>query len=192
MCAACTEAKRLPRLLAGIRESVPKRFRWAFDATPETLRGRVRASDEFIARGLANPPNADVVFFGDTAAGKTSLAVAMLDAWVRHDPAERKGARFVESYWLAGARARHPLGQGEAPAVLDAMCAPLLVLDDVGSEADDRRNVIADVIFHRHNEELPTWITTGFSAEQLMARYGSQVLRRILENGKRVQLVVKP
>jgi hypothetical protein len=192
MCAACAEAKRLPRLLGPMRESVPKRFRWAFDAKPDALRGRVRASEEFIARGLANPPSSDVLFFGDTAAGKTSFAVAMLDAWVRQSPEERRGARFVESYWLAGARARHPLGQGEAPAVIDAMQATLLVLDDLGSEADDRRNVLADVIFHRHNEELPTWITTGFAAEQLMARYGSQVLRRLLENGKRVALGSKP
>lgn len=191
-CQECTAAQQRTARLAPMRESVPKRFRWAFEATPETLRGRVRASDEFIARGLANPPGADVVFFGDTAAGKTSFAVAMLDAWVRQDPDERHEARFVESYWLAGARARHPLGQGEAPAVIDAMNAALLVVDDLGSESDDRRNVLVDVIFHRHNEELPTWITTGFSVEQLMARYGSQVLRRILEAGKRVTLGAKP
>jgi DNA replication protein DnaC len=191
-CDDCRRAKRTAQALEPVRGSVPKRFRWTFDATVEKLRGRVRASDEFIARGLANPPSSDAVFFGDTAAGKTSLAVAMLDAWVRRDPDERKGARFVESYWLAGARARHPLGQGEAPAVIEAMEAGLLVVDDLGSEADDRRNVLADVIFHRHNEELPTWITTGFTAEQLVARYGSQVLRRVLENGKRVTLGAKP
>lgn len=187
-CEACRYAERRSRALVPMRASVPKRFRWAFDATVDALRGRVKAPDELITRGLASPPGTDLTFTGDTAAGKTSFAVAMLDAFVRLDPEPRTGALFVEAYWLAGARARHPLGQGEAPQVLAAMQASLLVVDDLGSEVDDRRNVLADVIFARHNEELPTWITTGFTAEQLVGRYGSQILRRLIEQGKRVQL----
>jgi hypothetical protein len=35
------------------------------------------------------------------------------------------------------------------------------------------------------------WITSGFAVEQLMGRYGSQVIRRILENAKRVELGAK-
>lgn len=187
-CRDCWRTEKNRQALDPMRGSVPKRFRWAFDATTDALRGRVKASDEFIARGLASPPSGDMVLYGDTAMGKTSFAVAMLDAWVRQDPEQRAGARFFEAYWLAGARARHPLGQGESPEVLAAMNASMLLLDDVGSETDDRRNVVADIIFHRHNEELPTWITTGFTAEQLVGRYGSQVLRRILEHGKGVKL----
>lgn len=186
-CRDCWRASKLETALAPMRESVPKRFRWAMSGGPE-LGQRVKASPDLVARALKAPPSGDMLLHGDTATGKTSLVVAMLDAWVRQDPEQRAGARFVESYWLAGARARHALGQGEAPAVTSAMKATLLVLDDLGSESDDRRNVIADVVFHRHNEELPTWITTGFTVEQLVNRYGSQVIRRIVEQGKRVEL----
>lgn len=187
-CRACSEAASLLEVLKPMRASIPKRFRWALGAEPSVLRGRVRISEEAIARALAAPPSTDMLLMGDTAAGKTSLVVAMLDAWVRQDTYNRKGARFVEAYWLAGTRGRHPLGQGEAPLVTEAMEASLLVLDDLGSEIGDHRNVIADVIFSRHNDELPTWITTGWTPEQLMERYGSQIVRRIVEHGKRVTL----
>lgn len=190
-CEPCLKTERDEAAAAPALASVPKRFRWALGATPETLLDRVKSSRELVARALANPPTGDMVLQGDTAMGKTSLAVAMFGAWLRQEPQARGGARFVDAFWLAGAKARHPLGQGEAPEVLAAMKAPMLLLDDLGSETDDRRNVIAEVIFHRHNEELPTWITTGFAPEQLMARYGSQVLRRLLENAKRVELGAK-
>jgi DNA replication protein DnaC len=187
-CSACAEADRLAAAVAPVHASVPKHFRWALGASADVLAERVKAPRSLIERALANPPAGDMVLHGDTAVGKTSLAVAMLDRYVLQAPAERTGARLFEAYWLAGARARHALGQGEAPIVEAAMRASLLVLDDVGSEIDDRRNVIADVIFRRHNEDLPTWITTGFTPEQLMGRYGSQVLRRIVEHAKRVEL----
>lgn len=190
-CDDCTNADRDEASIAPVHASVPKRFRWALGATPDVLLERVRASRELVTRALMNPPTGDMVLQGDTAVGKTSLVVAMLDAFVRRDPAQRTGARLVEAFWLAGAKARHALGHGEAPEVEAAMKASLLVLDDLGSETDDRRNVISEVIFRRHNEDLPTWITTGFTPEQLMARYGSAVLRRLLENAKRVELGAK-
>jgi hypothetical protein len=191
-CRDCWKAEKIADLIGPFRDGIPKRFRWAFDATAATMKPRVKASDELIARALANPPSGDLTLFGDTAMGKTSLAVAMLDAWVRQDPEARHGARFAESWWLVGARGRHPLGRGEAPEVEDAVEAPLLVIDDLGSEQDDGRGVMQFVIFKRHNAELPTWITTGFNPEQLMARYGNQVIRRLVEHGKRVQLGGKP
>lgn len=187
-CHRCRDAELLAAALLPMRTSIPKRFRWAFEASTGTLRGRVRGTDELISRALANPPSVDMMLIGDTAMGKTSLAVAMLDAWVRQKPFQRSGARFVESWWLAGAKARHPLGQGESPDIIAAQEATLLVIDDLGSESEDRRGVLAEVIFERHNNELPTWITTGFAATELMGRYGSQVIRRIVEHGKSVTL----
>lgn len=189
-CRECWQAEKRLLALGPMQDSVPKRFRWALSASGIIFE-RVKATEALIARAQANPPSGDMILHGDTGSGKTSLVVAMLDAWVKQDIDQRAGARFVESYWLSGARARHALGQGEAPPVVAAMTATLLVLDDLGSESDDRRNVISDVIFHRHNEELPTWITTGFSVDQLMARYGSAVIRRIVEHGKVVELGAK-
>jgi DNA replication protein DnaC len=134
---------------------------------------------------------------GPTGAGKTSLAVAMLDAWVRLVPRKRKGSLFVEAAWLARSRARHKLGDGESPLVAQALSAPLLLLDDLGQEREDRDGCITDVVYGRSNADLPTWVTCGLATkdqtleaftEALSRRYDGGFVRRIIETGKRVRL----
>lgn len=189
-CDACRAKAKFVAALGKLRDAVPDRFHWCLTQEPDVdlVGARVKASPELVRRALERPPTGDMMLVGDTSAGKTSLAVAMLVAWVRQDPDARAAARFAESWWLAGAAARHPLGQGEAPDITAAKRAPLLVIDDLGSEIDDRRGVIAEVVFQRHNKTLPMWVTTGFDTDYLVGRYGSQVVRRIIELGKLVKL----
>lgn len=193
-CDACRAKARIDGLLAPTVQSIPRRFDWVIGAGLDLLSRRIRCSPEVLRRGIESPPSSWLCFVGQTGTGKTSLAIAMLDAWVRRNPEERTGAIFLEAAWLARARARHRLGEGEAPTVAAAMRAPLLVLDDLGSEREDRDGCITDVIYERHNAELPTWITCGLAttfddlAEVLARRYDSGFMRRVLESGKRVQL----
>jgi hypothetical protein len=200
ICQVCWEADLTAGLLKPTRDSIPPHFRWALDATPEKLTGRVQASPELLRRGLANPPSKGLLLLGGTGAGKTSLAVAMLDAWVRQEPRERKGALFVEAGPLSRARARHRLGADEAPMVLAAMNAPLLVLDDLGSEREDRDGCIAEVVWHRTNHDRPLWVTCGLGsndqtvtafAERMGTRYDGGFARRILETSRHVTLGAK-
>lgn len=118
---------------------------------------------------------------GTTGAGKTSFIVAALCAYVRRDWRARCHARFASAFWVAGARGRHALGKGEAPEVEEAFTASLLVLDDLGNDAPDHRNTIAEVLFKRHEDDLPTWVTTGFPISHLENRYGAAFIRRIIE-----------
>lgn len=194
-CPACTARDELRDRLAPTVASVPARFRWAVDAGVGDVAARVRADVELVRRGIENPPSSWLVFTGPTGAGKTSLAVAMLAAWVRAGAFGRKGARFMEAAWLARARARYKLGEGEAPLVEQAIAAPLLVLDDLGAERDDRDGVLHDVVWERSNAERPTWITCGLPgrtlddlAATLERRYDGGFARRVLETGKRVPL----
>lgn len=182
-CDACELAASFGEFARGL----PERFRWALAGDVAELGARVQASAELIRRGLLNPPG-HMVLIGPSGAGKTSLAVAMLGAWVRKAPAERAKARFAEAFELAGARARHPLGQGEAPEVAAAMTAPMLLLDDLGSERDDRNAVLSDVLQRRHNADLPTWVTTWLEPEQCAERYGGAVTRRLFEPAATVRL----
>lgn len=188
-CAACAEREQLARVLAPLLASVPRRFRWALEvSTVDELRGRVKAAPELLARALLHPPAANVLFLGDTQAGKTSLAVAMLGAFVRGDPTARSGARFAEAFALAGARERYPLGLGECPEVEAAINASLLVIDDLGAEGSDHKATVPYVIFARHNADRPTWVTTGFGFDAVLARYGAAIARRVFEGAKRVKL----
>jgi hypothetical protein len=194
-CRECSAAEWLASSLRPTADSIPPRFGWAVSASRELLESRVRGPATLVVRGLAAPPSTNLLFTGPTGAGKTSLAVAMLCAWVRAEPSARRGAVFVEASWLSRARARHKLGQGEA-ALVEACCeAPLLLLDDLGQEREDRDGCITDVVYKRSALDLPTWVTCGLAggdlgsfAEHLSRRYDGGFVRRILESGKRVEL----
>jgi DNA replication protein DnaC len=196
-CRACAERDANAALMAPTHRSVPQRFKWALEGGTHGIEPRVRAPFELIRRGLHSPPSTSLLFIGPTGAGKTSLAVAMLDSWVRLEPRKRTGAIFVEAAYLARARARHRLGADEAPLVADCLTAPLVLLDDLGQEREDRDGCITDVVYGRANADLPTWVTCGLStpehsveafAAKLSQRYDGGFVRRIVEHGKCVTL----
>lgn len=197
-CRDCDQRAVFDRLMRATRESIPRRFRWTIGADEATLLERVQASPDLVHRALTQPPSTSLIFFGVTGAGKTSLACAMLDAWVRAEPGRRSGAFFIEASDLSRARSRHKLGADEAPDVARAMTCPLLVLDELGGRGEnDRDGCITDVVWARTNAELPIWITCGLGAEQqtmhdfaeaLARRYDGGFVRRLLDAGKRVQL----
>jgi DNA replication protein DnaC len=127
---------------------------------------------------------ANAIFQGPSGTGKTSLAVACLQERLLD-------ARFESALRLGTARIQNPAGKGEAEVVTRAIEARLLLIDDVGTEAKTANNAVRDVVFERHDAERPTWITTGFSSQQLADFYGDGFLRRILEGAMVVRLVAK-
>lgn len=72
------------------------------------------------------------------------------------------------------------------------MRAPLLLLDEIGGESKTATNAVKDVIWERVDNDLPTWVTTGFKGEQLAEMYGDGAFRRLTEGATIVQLGVKP
>lgn len=197
-CEDCDATVAREAMLRPTRDSIPPHFRWAYQADESVLLSRVRAAAELITRGLSSPPSTGLLFVGPTGAGKTSLAVAMLDAWVRCDPRRRVGSLFVEASSLARARARHRLGADEPPLVQSAMTCPLLLLDDLGAEREDRDGCIADVIWTRTNHDRPIWITSGLSEtksgviEAIKTRYDGGFARRVAECTRQVVLGGSP
>jgi hypothetical protein len=71
------------------------------------------------------------------------------------------------------------------------MRAPLVLLDDIGSERDFPTNPIPDVIFERHAQDLPTWATTGLTRDPLVARYGAGVVARLFERARVIHVGAK-
>lgn len=125
-----------------------------------------------------------LVIMGAAGAGKTVLTAAMFRQRLDQEP----DGMFARAHRLAQARARQGLGSGEAPMVEEAIRTPLLVLDDLGSERRTELSAIPDVIFERHADQSPLWITTGLTAEEVTARYGDGVSRRIFEGSRVVKL----
>ena len=140
---------------------------------------RAQAIEE--AREAARKPA--VVFLGNTASGKSHLAAAALRYRTELD-GRTEGKWMISAVVLAGARARHPLGEGEAPMVHAAMTAELLVLDNVGSDLPLQTNPIADIMQVRYDSALPTWVTTWMTLDDMSTRYGEGVSRRVFERAR--------
>jgi DNA replication protein DnaC len=160
--------------------TIPKRYTWAHVDALE-LEARVQVHDplaEVVKRVLGATR---VIFVGPSGAGKTSLACACLRERIPHGV-------FMTAFRLGVARSQAALGQGEPAEVDRAMSAPLLLLDEVGGEAKTATNAVRDVLFARHDADLPTWITTGFTGQQLAETYGDGALRRIIEDAYVVKL----
>ena len=122
-----------------------------------------------------------VLIVGPGGHGKSSLLAAMVRA-----RAELKGERnaFVTAWKLGVARAQHGLGEGEPELVQWALKAPVLALDDVGSESQLPNSAVRDVVFERHAQGQPMWITTAMTRSDVVSRYGDGMARRISEGAR--------
>ncbi len=198
MCEPCADAEVVRRRARDVLSSIPASFRWARLGVPE-LKKRVGATSVQIKRAYDSVVEGrPIVIVGEPGSGKTSLGVALLRSLVERGL--RKGAPEIEvrralsagffsAYDLARDRARHKLGEGEAPLVEDAMLARVALLDDIGSEPEGQLSAVTDVIYTRHAHGLPTWITTWMTQEDATRRYGGGISRRIFERAEAITLV---
>lgn len=167
-----------------VTDLIPRAYRWAKRDAPD-LAGRVlnpRTPDNrpltlSAVLGRARGQGS-IVIKGPGGAGKTSIVCAMLREWAM---AHRVLPMFVDSRQLGIARIQTRAGTGEAEIVRQAMHVPLLVIDDLGAELSTATNANGDVIFERHAQDRPTWITTGMKGSDLASTYGAGILRRITE-----------
>jgi DNA replication protein DnaC len=198
-CRACLDravVRRRDAVQAAVLASIPSHYRWAHFRAPE-LRARVtppRAIDDASRATDAH----SVVIMGAAGAGKTSLATALLvdrvnrNLTAEHSPAlsarQSPAGIFTNTFEIAKARREHRLGDGEAHTVAIAISARILLLDELGSESDGNNTAVAELIHARHEQDRPTIFTTPFTAQQLAARYGDGVARRVFENAVVIRL----
>lgn len=134
-----------------------------------------------------NPIARWFVLLGSTGLGKSSaLGVALKRAASQGhlDPnANRNGyaAKWVQARDVGRAVREHPLGQGRAPILHQALSADLLIFDDLGLEGD--HGEILDVLEERYQRGRVTWTTSGLSTQQLSDRYGAAFYRRLTGGG---------
>lgn len=131
------------------------------------------------------PSTPMVSFTGESGSGKTTLAAAMFNAVLRSaidGGADRIGlaesAMWTSAVALAMDRRQHPMGAGESPLVAMARASSYLVIDDVGLEQHNF-DAIAEVIYERQSNQRPTVLTLSLPADDLAARYGGGIVRRI-------------
>jgi DNA replication protein DnaC len=138
-----------------------------------------------------------LVLLGPTGCGKSTAAGLIVRRLL--DEACRTGGwdwqRACSTWWYSAtalelARRQHPIGRGEAPEVTRACTGKLLVLDELGWSPNDVQ-VVAYVLHERMERQLSTIVTAALRREELTARYGDAVIRRLLESGRRIPKVVE-
>ncbi len=163
--------------LALASRSLPEAFRnarfGAGGSVDEFVRPFERIAD---AQQLVVASAQRVALVGPPGAGKTTLGVAMLRAWMARS---RLPAVFVEAFALSG---------GAMKLDDDLVRAPLLLIDDLGAERNMASTLVPELIYQRHAHDRPTWITTGFTPEQVLERYGGGIVRRVYERANVVKL----
>ena len=180
-------ARRRRDAIRTFENALPPLYRWARLDSP-LLAERVKLP---IPREL--PTARSVMLMGPPGIGKTSLAVAMLRAMLERELAPAKFAsddsavqiarryRFAHAHRLGAARISGPAAAAELEA---AIRSRVLLLDDLGTDANIASNPVAEAIAERHAEERVTWVTTSLSPTEIAKRYGGGVARRLLEHSQ--------
>jgi hypothetical protein len=168
-------------------DDLPESFR-VLNFGSEELARRVRRRDA-IGEAQEAAKAMRVVLRGPSGAGKTTLGCAMF-RWRASVKGERN--TFMHARALGLARSQHPLGEGEAPAVVQALGARILLLDDVGLEVHVATSAIADVLFERYAHKRPTWVTTAMTEADMSQRYGDGIARRVFEGARIIDCGGRP
>lgn len=125
------------------------------------------------------------LIIGGVGAGKSTAAGAhVIAAGVRE--AER-GEYNRRPVWVRAVEAARLSGFGDDAAERFAAWrrAPLLVLDDLGTEmlTPVWQQTLDDVLDHRYQHSLRTIITTNLKADDFKSRYGERIADRIRQDG---------
>lgn len=179
------EADRLGELWRRQHESlvagqIPEAYRAAALGAPWLVR-LVGAANVEHARAIARGGGWVTVYSPRSGAGKTSLVAAM----VRERG--RRSVMWTTARTIATASAYAKLGE-EPPILAAARAAGLLVVDELGTEADRFGATVADVIMDRHDLRRDVWVTTPHTGAQLAERYGAGLVRRLTDNGETLQI----
>jgi DNA replication protein DnaC len=161
-------------------DSIPEAFR-ELTFGSEALGARVRcaAAIESARRAIDAPW---VILEGATGLGKTSLAAAMMRAWLATHRGPGENAYFAMGPRVATARAQHGFGRGEPEEVRRALGATLVVLDELPSEGPPSSfSTIHDIIYERHAARHQTFVTTWMNPKEAELRYGDGVKRRLFQ-----------
>ena len=169
---------RIAEARATTEGAIPKAYATARLTAPWLS---VLVGPERIARATANVDARVLLLNGPSASGKSSLAVAMMRAWVE---ANAEPALFCLATELATCKHRARFG-AEAAELTNAKVAPLLVLDELGPEEyKPPASPVTEVVFYRHAHRKPTWVTTWTTHAERIERYGDGFARRLVEDAR--------
>jgi len=133
-------------------------------------------------RWTENEEHTFLVLAGGVGTGKTIAA-----AWTIEQACEHHDICFMPAPQLAGF-SRY----GDSDELRWVLCCDLLVLDDLGMEHLGERgyflSLFDEVVEERYENERRTVITTNFTGEHFVNRYGQRVADRLREAGLFIEI----
>lgn len=157
---------------------------YPYQRLPGFLRAKLFLAEWDERRGL--------VLKGGFGTGKTGILVGLLSEiaqqWAR-DPENTHRLRFLTCPDLMGFLRDgfdHDRKDSYAERLYQLRTVRLLAIDDLGAEraTDWVREQLFEIINHRYEHRLPTFITTNYGLDELAERIEPRVLERILEDAE--------
>ncbi len=144
----------------------------------------------------------NLLLLGDTGFGKTSAATWLIRRLLREGVGaggkawrQARGIHWADACDLGSARRKWPLGKDEAPRIVEACEATLLIVDDLGwvrNKQRDPRDIeaVRDVLNARYKAGKPTIATAGETEDALVGQYEPAVIRRMIVSGDQPGMIV--
>lgn len=165
-------------------QTMPPMWGWVDDRELFNARigdPKLRAVAERLELTLGN-----VGILGAAGVGKTATMARAMRRLVYRAVDAGEQSPVLRLHWTSGlvlarARARHPLGEGEAREIKAAISAGVLVIDELGNESPSSDTWLLDVLDARYAASSVTIFTSGATEAKLRSRYGAGAWRRLTE-----------
>lgn len=142
---------------------------------------------QYGSAGSDDNPKVGVVLSGQPGMGKTSMAMATVNAMMAH----RVGVWWVDyNDFIDNIQATYApdyKGPSKLKLIADASKVPILVLDDMGDYNDkkeisnDKRDITYSLIRERYHASSITIITTNLDRTAFSLKFGGRIARRVKE-----------
>lgn len=183
------ELERKRRRFPTLQEEagIPIRYRCAMlSPFPSGARGQADVLDvakRFVEK--AGKAGGGLILLGQVGAGKTHVALAILNAFLERDLTGRYYTlssllRTIRESWKRSARETEQ-------EILEKLCTVgLLVVDEIGltKVQDTEYAFLTDVVTGRYDRRLPTILISNLDLERFTAEVGDRVVDRLRQGGK--------
>lgn len=138
-----------------------------------------------------------LVLCGRTGVGKSTAVLARLHQVARKmrdaTAAGTLAVKYPPSIGWVAEKKLVGAAFGDESELQRARRVGLLIIDEFGYAGGDRAQrgrtpAILDVMSERYDRQLPTVVTTGLRRDEIAARYGSAILRRMSTNATVVEV----
>lgn len=146
-----------------------------------------KALARYGSAGSDDNPKVGLVLAGAPGMGKTSMAMATVNAMMAH----RVGVWWVDfNEFIDNIQATYDAdyrGPSKLKLIADASKVPILVLDDMGDYNDnkpisnDKRDITYSLIRERYHKSAITIITTNLGRTEFSFKFGGRIARRVRE-----------